>query len=234
MTATTTPLKLADPAAVDDEIDNQADEPTEITAEPADPPALTPTQQVEHDHYEEIKKLTQDVYEARREWASAKDQASALKKGFEALSTELIDTIRRGPEMQRKLPLAGEASESATVAHSDAWRDVEVGELDIPDSLVGKLCEHGLHTLGELSDFWKSRRDLTELKGIGGAKELLVTDAFAKYGQEHPEVFGQAEEEPCASAENIADEANVADADAEGGGDIEDLEDGEDWGDLDE
>lgn len=147
---------------------------------------LTPAQQREHEHYEAIKARTQEVCNARALWAAAKDRASALKKEFDALTTELLDFTRGGPDPQQKLPLSDEPS-----AVSDAWRDVEVGELDIPDSLAAKLIEHGLHTLGELSDFWKARRELAELKGIGGAKQDLVADAFAKYGQNHPEVFGE-------------------------------------------
>lgn len=207
--------------------------PPEPAQELADdlPPAatteneLSPTQQLEHEHYELIRERTREVCEARSTWAQAKDRSQALKKEFDALSGELLDLIVGGPEMQRKLPLS---DEPATVP-SDAWRDVEVGELDVPDSLAAKLIENGMHTLGELSDYWKARRELTELKGIGGAKSDQVAEAFAKYGQEHPEVFGQAAEEPAAE-EGDAEETDVDEEDADEG---DDESEGE-WSDLDE
>lgn len=231
----TTTLTIAD-EPVDENLDDQptdaadaADDtlPEAATTEPTG--ELTPAQKLEHEHYEEILVRTQEVCEARTKWASAKDRASGLKKEFDALNGDLLTLIQRGPDMQTKLPLdggqpsGGDEPAAATVV-SDAWRDVEVGELDVPDSLVSKLCENGLHTLGELSDFWKGRRELTELKGIGGAKSDAVADAFARYGQEHPEVFGEpvAVEEP--AAENAADDTGDEVGDEES--------DDDDWEDL--
>lgn len=69
--------------------------------------------------------------------------------------------------------------------------------LDIAEHIVAKLDNHAINTLGDLQDYWKSGKHLRDFKGIGEAAETAVVDAFAEYGTQHPEIFG----EPVAEAE---------------------------------
>lgn len=191
-------------------------EPT-ATDQPTDPAAdPSPIQQVEHEHYEEIRTLNQEVCEARSAWTIAKDKASGLKKTFDALNYELLQTIRRGPDPQRKLPLDGAAN--STTSPSDAWRSVKVSELTISSSTAETLVDNFLSTLGELSDFWKAGNMLTDLVGIGGAKADAVADAFAAYGVEHPKLFGEPEAEDL-----IDDNDGTVDGEAEDDADDDEL-----------
>lgn len=126
-----------------------------------------------------------------------------------------MSLVRKGPDLQRKLPLSDQSPIEAAVAvvqEMTAWRDVEVGELNISDAMAGKLIENGLSTLGELSDFWKAGKVLTEIKGIGGTKADAIADAFAEYGAAHPELYGQVAEGPVP----ISDDSEQDDAAEEG------------------
>lgn len=184
--------------AVEDEVTEQQEvierqiEDELLHQEAVNDQPLTPVQRIKHDHYEEILKLNAQVCSARSLWATAKDRAAALKKEFDALNSELLDLILGGPDMQQKLPLAdGEAPGATAPSWSDEWRKVNIDQLDISASTLTKLVENNLCTLGDLDDFWKSNKQLTDLKGIGGATADKVADAFAKYGTEHPELYGQ-------------------------------------------
>lgn len=191
-------------------VEPQADESRRLLVED------TPMENAEHEHYEQIKSLAAKVAHARINWKTAKDEASESKKLLDALQGDLVSLIRRGPDLQRRLPLSDESPIEAAVAvvqEMTAWRDVEVGELNISDAMANKLIENGLSTLGELSGFWKAGKVLTEIKGIGGAKADLIADAFAEYGTAHPELYGQAAEGLAANSDSDAEQGNEAEGD---------------------
>lgn len=68
------------------------------------------------------------------------------------------------------------------------WKEVTLDELGIEKkTLIMKLNENGIKTLGDIMD-WKLRgRDLDEIKGLGEAKIKIVDDAVDKYRIDHPE-----------------------------------------------
>lgn len=164
-------------------------------------PELTPAQIAEHAHYEQIIRLNEEVCTAKSKWSAAKDKASALKKEYDALAGELSTLIKDGPELQQRLPL----KDGASPIPNDAWRSQPVNVLDISESLAEKLAECSLPTLGDLSDFWKAGKVLTDFNGIGETKAASIADAFADYGTKHPELFGEVAVDETAAAEETAE-----------------------------
>jgi len=213
-------LKQASDEAVDEAFGDEQETTADTTAAesagesaPVEPapsePAPTP-EDLRRLHYEEITKLSEQVDEAFGAAVSAKQEAAEAKKLYEGLNAKLLRLIRRGPEMQRQLPL-GESGEGDAPIASDAWRDVPIRELadyGVSDSLNDLLRENRLETLGDLDDFWKRGKRLNDIKGIGEEKAAKIADAYADYGVAHPELFGKLPEQ--AADENDAEEGFVS------------------------
>lgn len=155
-------------------------------------------------HYAEICDRTIEVQAALAEWQSAKDLASSLKKDYDRLNERLLSFISAGPEKQKRL-----FDDRAETQSNDTWRLMPVSELKIAAGLVEKLETEGLGTLGDLQDFWRARKNLHDLSGIGPEKAAAVADAFADFGAAHPELFNPTVAEPETS------EADESESDAE-------------------
>ena len=145
--------------------------------DPSTPAALM------QEHYAAIRELNAQVDRAHAEWEASKEETAAKKKDLERLHGDLRRLIRN-PDDQLGLPF-GDAD----------WRCRSLRVLPgLTDALVDKLAEAGLETLGHLKDYWDGGKYLEDLKGVGPEKSSLITDAFADYAKEHPEVYGEPEE----------------------------------------
>lgn len=60
------------------------------------------------------------------------------------------------------------------------WRDVTLASLGIKGSLLEKLAEQEIITIGHVADYCKFKK-LTDLRGIGQAKADLIQEAIDKY-----------------------------------------------------
>jgi hypothetical protein len=158
---------------------------TEPAADP--PPSL---EELKRTHYAEIAVLGNRVDNARLAWEGLKADTSDAKKEYEGLNVQLLKLIRRGPSLQRELPLG----EGDAPLPDDSWRSLDLKQLDITPGVLNSLYTGGLMTFGDLSDYWKDGNVLSSIRGIGEASDAAVRDAFSQYGVEHPEVFGAAQE----------------------------------------
>lgn len=174
-------------------------------------PVLSPDE-LKRQHYEETVALGRAVDAAKHEWSELKAQAAEAKKEYEGLNGSLLRMLRRDP-MQRPLPLGAPAESDEPLPVDDSWRKLDVNQLTLTPTVINHLYTGGIMTLGDLSDFWKAEKVLTDIKGIGEASDVAVRDAFSEYGVQHPELFeGQAgDAEPGDEADD--DEADETDRD---------------------
>lgn len=73
-------------------------------------------------------------------------------------------------------------------ADPDYWKAAPVGDLELPKSLIAKLVDHDITTLGELSEAVKAcgHEGYRGLEGIGAKKAELIEDAWQKWFAAHP------------------------------------------------
>lgn len=116
---------------------------------------------LKHDHYEEIKGLEHAAYVAELEYDEAKAISDQKKKTLARRETELRSCIRRGPDMQGKLPFR------------DDWRTVAIDEaINITEKQLEKLNECGVTNVGEFETLRAGQmsdypRGLLSVKGFG-------------------------------------------------------------------
>lgn len=76
-----------------------------------------------------------------------------------------------------------------------------MSELGLSAGTLSKLESEHIETLGQLDEFWKSGKLLTDIKGIGEETAAKIADAYADYGQQHPALFGQESDAPAEEVE---------------------------------
>ena len=153
------------------------------TPEPGKTAALV---EAEHEHLDEIRKLNAKVREYRSEYEDAAAEAKSRKKSLEAAQDQLSDLIARGPET---MPLFDGPKPAAkpgpkpkkAAAPDEVWRADIIPDLDLAPSIVEKLAEAGLHTIGDLADWSAGGRLLQDIDGIGEAAAVKIDDAMTKY-----------------------------------------------------
>ncbi len=121
-------------------------------------------------------------------WESAKAEASIAKKRYELAVDKLRSVIESADQMQ--LPFPGDEESPSR----EAWRDVSVDELDIPDALKAKLREAGLATLGEMATYAITGQ-LIDIEGVGQASAEKIERALEAYWAAHPQPEAEPEVE---------------------------------------
>jgi len=168
----------------------------------------TPTEAVEPEtgytraeqrHYQEIREQERIVGVLADQSTLAKERAKAAKSTYDEAAAELHAFIRRGPDLQQKLPGMEDVDQLA-----DAWRDLPLSEAGIVDGLAKPLIEAGIDTLGKLADWSVDGKDLNDIDGIGTAKADKIGELMTQFWAAHPEFCeepGESEEEegenPC-------------------------------------
>lgn len=160
----------------------------EQTDHAAGEPADSPTE-LRRQHYEEMVTSGRLVRDAKRNMETLKAEYASAKKEYEGLQAAHMRLTGRDP-MQRPLPLDEPDESDGPAPVDDSWRRLDINVLAITPAVIDKLYQAGVMTLGDVSDYWKSGKQLVDLKGIGEASDTAVRDAFSNYGVEHPEVFG--------------------------------------------
>jgi hypothetical protein len=136
----------------------------EVTVELAIPPAL--------------KKLRAAVKEAELAYETAKATAATRKKFWEEQQARFNAAF---DEYDLPAPLFDAADQD--------WRDVELvdalgGQPGVTGSLLEKLAEAELRTVGQLSDYLNAdggRQRLTDIKGVGAKKAEAIEEALAAF-----------------------------------------------------
>lgn len=84
---------------------------------------------------------------------------------------------------------AEEESQAAEPSQTpdESWREVEISSLDIADSLATKLYESSIETIGDLTDWQSSGKQLTDIKGVGQAKADKIADAMEAFWKANPQ-----------------------------------------------
>lgn len=190
----TTPPETTPLATTADEEAAAASEAAAAEAAAVAAGELSPSQRQRLEHLAVIKAKGDEADVAYANWCDAAATAKELKKVYEGRMGELRSIIRNG-NAQTRLPFAAADEDDetpvkpATAAEQPEWMGRPLSVLNLPESLVEKLAEGAIETLGHLKAFWDAGRVLNDLKGIGSEKAARVADAWASYAAEHPEVF---------------------------------------------
>lgn len=165
----------------------------EETTEPVENDEATALERARRAHYDRIVEMEREVGKAEAEYTAKKESASAAKKRFEAADEELRQFIRRGPDLQQRLPGMDEAEQ----AEPEAWRAVPVGDLGLRPSIIIRLAEAGITTIGQIADQTAEYGETwhNTIDGIGLAAAESISRALEDFWAEHPE-YAEAEPEP--------------------------------------
>lgn len=158
---------------------------------------------LEQKHYQEIRATEKRVAILKDEYTSFKSKASSAKKLFEEEDRKLRRLIRGGVDPQMGLFDKSE-SDAEVEVDKDAWKELPLTKLDIPDGVTGKLYDVEIETLGDLSQWMQNDQWWKDIAGVGEKAAEKIADAFAKFWQEHPEFC---------ETENHSDDPEDEDAD---------------------
>lgn len=161
-------------------------EPNQEEQAEAEAQENTGLDETERRHYEAIREKETEVRVLEGTAKDAKEHAAACKKKFERADEQLRDLIRTGLDPQKELPFEQ--------ADANAWRDLDLDELEMTDSQRKKLAEHFESkslpaTLGSLSD-WRNRYNETwyqDIDGIGQKAAEAIDNAWVEFWAKHPE-----------------------------------------------
>lgn len=187
---------------------------------------LTPSQRQRLEHLAVIKDKGDDADRAYAAWCDASATAKELKKVYEGRMGELRTLIRNGSAQTRldwdggddddSRPDAGPKPAAPPAANEQpAWMREPLSVLKLPESLIAKLAEGAIETLGHLKAFWDAGRVLNDLKGIGAEKAARIADAFDVYAKAHPEVWGDDAPAAAGSDDDDANDPFAGDAPSE-------------------
>ncbi len=142
-------------------------------------------------HYQAIREKQVEVRRALSEWTAAKDEASGAKKDFDRHDEELRDLIAEGPDLQSRLPFGGDEKPDRA--------SVKLDTIGLSESIVAKLFQAALESIGGLQKFTNAGNKLADIDGIGPESAGKIADAIAKWDEVHP-----ADDEPADLKEEIA------------------------------
>jgi hypothetical protein len=174
-----------------------------------------------------IVELNTRIGNAAAEHAVKQADAKQAKERVEGLYTELRNYI---DELSKPLPLfdkkKGEQA-PAKALDDEAWRGVPIETLvshGLPQSLVVRLGEASLTTIGLLADFTNAGKRLTDLDGVGEAKAEKIEQALERFWSEWKAPEPESEPEPAAESEGAVIDPDFDVVDNE---DVEDFDDAE-------
>ena len=145
-----------------------------------------------------LREMNAEIDAAAADHHQKSEAAKAAKKRVESLQADLNEFIRRSNE---KLPLFdGKAvSPPAAETSDETWREVPIDTLSLEcglsESIVNKLVEAEITTIGKLADWTKSEKRLTDIAGIGGAKAEQIEAAMDKFWGSRPAASAVADAE---------------------------------------
>ena len=146
-------------------------------------------EQIKAELFDKSEKLWAEVATMDSEIDDLTEKRKKLNKNRETKIDEIKELSQqlRQPDM----PLF-EKERLKKEGKDEAWRTVPIETLQqyhdgFSDSLVGKLLEYPLKTIGDLADFGKSEfNQLTNIKGIGEAKAEIIEASLEEYWKANP------------------------------------------------
>lgn len=148
------------------------------------PEAVAPSTLSEREerHYREIQELEAECDRLEGEYEERKATASAAKSAWQAAVELLRSTIRRGPDAQMQLPLAGAGDAEDFAAAMAA--DIIDAFPHLTGNQVDLLDDAGVRTVSELEQL-RAVAGLRSVKGFGEAKADKLEDMLLDYLAKH-------------------------------------------------
>lgn len=224
---------------VDSVVDSDAEsETTETTDE--EPPATTraeptttqeppATSTFEHDLLVQIRDQESRVSTAEYSLNRAKEEVKECREAFDGEVATMRRLIRQREEKHPlfdsqpvtvaevvKVDESEQAAPATTTRNPDdnSWRDEPIENLNIPETLVGKLMQAGIEDIGGLADWSSSGKRLIDIAGVGAAKATKIEEAMDEFwktwqwaASEREEVAEVAGEEADVATDEATDEA---------------------------
>ena len=157
--------------------------------DPEDEPMPEPTQ-AELD-LEEIREVAREAAKAEATYLRQAEVAKVAKKGWEALLAKL-QRLSLGAAEDYPLfdqPALADPVVSDPAPESEPWRDVpiaDLGRFGLSPTIVAKLVDAGLGTIGSMADYTASEKRLTDLPGIGPGKAEKIEEAMLGFWASQP------------------------------------------------
>jgi hypothetical protein len=167
----------------------------------------------------ELKKACKDAKRAARD--AKEELEDAVEEHFRKIEELSQPTLFNRTSSDRPAPPSTPASPDAKPSdivnpgkplpevgqEDDAWRQDLVDALDLKSTVIEKLHDVGIHTLGDLQDYTDPAKNggnpnkrITDVKGIGAAKaekiELAMQSYWAKRAKAKEEAAAQKQAEP--------------------------------------
>lgn len=199
-------------STVDVEIENEVEDEqsSETAGEPATEQAAEdsapaggfhPETVAYHDFQKALSDATGRLAAAVLERLKAEAAHKLAKAEEKAAGETLQKIVSRGVENYPLFDVESKAEESTeaddqsseeaeSTDDSEAWRAVEIGEINVPESILNKLIEAGIETVGDLADWSGSGKKLTDINGIGAAKAEKIEAAMDEFWAERQETKG--------------------------------------------
>lgn len=129
-------------------------------------------------YHERIQSLEKVRNEANLEVEARKLELKEAKEHAKLCEKNLQRAIR-GDDQQRELPFKDIESSQG----DESWREVTIEDAGIPEKLCVFLLENKppIETIGDLSE-WTSKYQLTDINGIGPAKQLPSRKPLMRFG----------------------------------------------------
>lgn len=151
------------------------------------------------EHTERLRKSRERVSKLEATADDAKKAASEAKKSYEAAVSDHFSLEKELDSGQARLPFPDEAvppaqpvAEAVTDSPTDdeSWRRTHLDSLELSASIIDKLHESEIRTVGDLSDYLKpnaagSCKRLIDLPGIGEVKAEAIEEALMLFWGHH-------------------------------------------------
>ena len=164
------------------------------TEEVAEVAELSPQEVYIAEHATDILAAQQAADEADRVLAEAEEtlkQAKDAAKGAEAHWKRAYRELKEAGQYDPQ----GSLSFGESEADKDVWRELPVADLGLSETIIEKLGDMNLTTLGKLTDYSNAGNDYADIRGITEKRAGNIEDAWATFWKEHPE-FCKPEPEP--------------------------------------
>lgn len=180
--------------------------PATVTPAPAIDPDQDEDEEEDSEELSEFREMLSRIYAQRRRVQlaynrakAAKSAAKAAKDLWESERDQLEELIREAEEggeaplyqKPAKQPETAQAQQPAKEpekpAEDDSWKKVELASLDLSESIVKKLADADLVTLGDLQLYQEEKAargygdPITQIKGVGAKAAEKISAALDEF-----------------------------------------------------
>lgn len=195
---------LTEPGTIDTTEQDKEETPLLVTdpqpEQSSDEPVVGPTDeeiaadkeqrdiQLLRDYHDDMQEQGRRVKRRQEVYEDLKSEASDAKKSLEVALKRLAEMSIEPPPETLWTPKKQADSDTAAPVDADdeAWRETTLSELGITGKIVEHLTEAELTTLGDISDYTSTGKQLTDITGIGPGNANKISDACDIYWAQHP------------------------------------------------